>query len=40
VAKTEMGEVKEIKKGKEQTKPEAKKVSRGSDLTALSNTGP
>jgi len=24
VAKTEMGEVKEIKKGKEQTKPEAK----------------
>jgi len=27
VAKTEMGEVKEIKKGKEQTKPEAKKVS-------------
>jgi len=27
VAKTEMGEVKEIRKGKEQTKTEAKKVS-------------
>jgi len=39
VAKIEMGE---IKKGKEQTKPEAKKVSsvKKEDLTALSNTGP